>query len=206
MLKFMKKIGVSYLFAALISIILGVVYIIWPQLTQNVFCLIAGGALIVFGLGLFIYHLASNRDGGYLMNEMIVGLLTVLVGFLFIFKSEALFDILGVLLGVVVVAHGLVDAQESFMLKKCGNRKWYVFFLISLVFVLAGLAILFIPGIETAIFAVILGITLIAAGLFEVVVFFVLRKYVKKLENSEEEVVIYSEGRRDRLTDKNDDK
>lgn len=190
MLKFMKKIGVSYLFSALISIVLGVVYIIWPELTQDVFCLIAGSALIVFGLGLFIYHLASNRSRGFFMNEMVLGLITVLLGFLFIFKSDALFAVLGIALGVFVVAHGLINIQESFILKKCGNKKWYVFFLLSLVFVAVGLIILFVPGIENEIFAYMTGISLISAGIFEIAVFFILRKYVKNYDDGEEIVVI----------------
>ena len=37
MLRFMKKIGVSYLFSGLISIVIGVVFIIWPKLSQDVF-------------------------------------------------------------------------------------------------------------------------------------------------------------------------
>lgn len=184
----MKNIGVSYLFSALISIILGVVYIIWPELTQDVFCLIAGAAFIVYGLGLFIYHLASKKMKNYLMNEMIVGLLVVLVGFLLIFKSRVLFDIIGIALGVAVVAHGLVNVQESFILKKCGRKKWYIFFLLSLVFVALGLILLFVPGIEDSLFAYMLGISLILAGIFEIVVFFVLRKCVK-----EDEILIYSE-------------
>ena len=192
MIKFMRKIGVAYLFSALISIVIGIVYIVWPQLTQKVFCVIAGSALIVFGLGLFIYHLASMKKRDYLMNEMIIGLILVLVGFLFIFKSEALFDILGTILGVVVVSHGLINIQESFLLKRCGNRKWFVFLLISFLFVIVGLIVLFVPGIEDAVFAILLGVSLVVAGLFEVIVFFILRKYVRELDDSDSETIVVS--------------
>ena len=128
----------------------------------------------------------------YLMNEMIIGLILVLVGFLFIFKSEALFDILGTILGVVVVSHGLINIQESFLLKRCGNRKWFVFLLISFLFVIVGLIVLFVPGIEDAVFAILLGVSLVVAGLFEVIVFFILRKYVRELDDSDSETIVVS--------------
>lgn len=201
MIKFMRKIGVSYLFSALISIVIGIVYLVWPQLTQNVFCIIAGSALIVFGFGLFIYHLASMRRRDYLMNEMIIGLILVLVGFLFIFKSEALFDILGTILGVVVVSHGLINIQESFLLKRCGDKRWFVFLLISLLFVIVGLVILFVPGIEDSLFSILLGVSLVVAGLFEIVVFFILRKYVRDLDETDGETIVVSLDKKDSKED-----
>ncbi len=190
MLRFMKKIGVSYLFSGLISIVIGVVFIIWPKLSQDVFCFITGCAAVVFGLALFIYYLASNKRKDYLMNEMIIGLLTVLAGCLFIFKAETLYGLLGMLLGVFVVFHGLINIQESFVIKRCGNGKWYIFFLLSLLFVAAGLVILFVPGLDETVFAYILGISLALAGIFETVIFFILRKYVKRIEDGSEELTV----------------
>lgn len=190
----MKKIGVSYLFSGLISLVIGVVFIIWPKLSQDVFCFVAGCAAVVFGLALFIYYIASSKRKDYLMNEMIIGLITVLVGCLLIFKTNELYGILGMILGVFVVFHGLINVQESFVIKRCGNGKWYVFFLISLVFVAAGLVILFVPGLGDAIFAYILGISLALAGIFETVVFFILRKYVRKIEDGNEELTVIESG------------
>ena len=194
MLRFMKKIGVSYLFSGLISIVIGVVFIIWPKLSQDVFCFIVGCAAVVFGLALFIYYLASSKKKDYLMNEMIIGLLTVVVGFLFIFKAETLYNLLGMLLGVFVVFHGLINIQESFVIKRCGNKKWYIFFLLSLLFVAAGLVILFVPGLDETVFAYILGLSLAFAGIFETVIFFILRKYVKRIEDGSEELTVITDG------------
>lgn len=78
----------------------------------------------------------------------------------------------------------------KFRHKRCGNGKWYIFFLLSLLFVAAGLVILFVPGLDETVFAYILGISLALAGIFETVIFFILRKYVKRIEDGSEELTV----------------
>ena len=139
--------------AGILSIILGLIFIICPVLSTATLSIFIGLSLVFFGIALVV--------SGFTAFNIIIGILAIIVGLIFIFNIEALSFIFGIqfyVIGIILVLGGIVGLVSDSGISKIASVLIIILGIIS--FALGGFSI------EQPLFAIILiGVALIIEGI-----------------------------------------
>ena len=139
--------------AGILSIILGLIFIICPVLSTATLSIFIGLSLVFFGIALVV--------SGFTAFNIIIVILAIIVGLIFIFNIEALSFIFGIqfyVIGIILVLGGIVGLVSDSGISKIASVLIIMLGIIS--FALGGFSI------EQPLFAIILiGVALIIEGI-----------------------------------------
>ena len=132
MKQFFQDVKNSFLLSAAVSIILGIVLIVYPVKTSLLICYIAGALLLFGGVVALIRYIASRGEPFFFRYDLFVALVLILFGCFVIFESDLVIAFIPVVIGIILLANGLLSIQKAFNLKKTGLEKWWLEFLLAL--------------------------------------------------------------------------
>ena len=174
----LRIIGKSWgwvLFFGIVTVILGVLVTVRPRDTIYAFAILLGIWLFVAGLFRIVVAIADHQDtGGARWLMAFLGLLSVIVGILFLHRTDDTVTTLGFLIGLFWVIGGLVEFFTSYSDRDLPARGWRIG--MGVLAFAAGVVTLVYPNLTLTVLAVIMGIWLIIYGLLEVVLSLQLRK------------------------------
>lgn len=161
----MKKIKADMILSALVCVALGIVLLIWPAKTIDIFCKILAAGLIVIGVvNIFSYFI--NRE--LHPFAAVLGPIVVLVGVWIFIQPESIVSLVPIVIGVMLCVHGIQDMKLSFETKANGYEKWWSMLVIALISLIFGvLCIVNAFGVVTLALQFI-GIALIYDGLTDI--------------------------------------
>jgi uncharacterized membrane protein HdeD (DUF308 family) len=150
-----------------LSIVAGILAILYPDITLLALALIAGINLLLLGILGLVEAVTSNDDaGGTRVLSGVLGLLGVIAGLVVMRRpGESLLAII-LILGVWFVVSGLVDAIRALVVP--GDRAFRL--LVALFDLVLGGLILALPDESLKTMAVLAGIAFIVRGIFAVVI------------------------------------
>jgi uncharacterized membrane protein HdeD (DUF308 family) len=144
---------------AVIAIVFGVVALVWPGLTILALALLFGAYALVDGIGMIIDAFRGYRSGSQRVAYVLAGLLGVVAGVLTLFWPGITAFVLVVLVGVWAVVRGVLDLMAAARI-----RGSWPLVLIGILSIVAGVLILFRPGVGAYAIAVVIGAYAIVAG------------------------------------------
>jgi uncharacterized membrane protein HdeD (DUF308 family) len=158
--------GVVIIVGAL-SIVAGILAIVYPDLTLLALALIAGINLLLLGiLGLVDAVTGDDDDGGTRVLSGVLGLLGVIAGLVVMRRPGESLLALVLILGVWFVVSGLVDAIRALVVP--GDRAFRL--LVAGFDLTLGALILALPDLSLKTMAVLAGIAFIVRGIFAVLI------------------------------------
>lgn len=120
MKQFFQDVKNSFLLSAAVSIILGIVLIVYPVKTSLLICYIAGALLLFGGVVALIRYITSRGEPFFFRYDLFVALVLILFGCFVIFESDLVIAFIPVVIGIILLANGLLSIQKAFNLKKQG--------------------------------------------------------------------------------------
>lgn len=112
MREFFHTMKVSFLLAAILYVILGLVLLLWPGVSAVVFCYAFGGVLLAYGVVTVVsFFLRDSRQGSFVF-ELLLGIIAAALGLLFLLRPAIVATILPVILGLFIVVDGLVNLKR----------------------------------------------------------------------------------------------
>lgn len=167
-MKFMKSIiqdmKQNYFVNAVIMVILGLVLVIWPDILGVMLCYLLGGALIVMGVIQLISFLRGERLGFYSKFSMLMGIVLVLLGIWICTQPHVVLSIIPVVVGIIVLIHGLMDIQYTLDIRRTGNTKWWIALIAAILTLIVGLLLVFNPFTAYEISMILLGVAMLYDG------------------------------------------
>lgn len=154
----------NYFVNAVIMVVLGLVLVIWPHILGVMLCYLLGGALILMGVIQLISFLRGERLGFYNKFNMIMGIVLVLLGIWICTQPRIVLSIIPVVVGIIVLLHGLMDIQYTLDIKKTGNTKWWIALIAAILTLVVGGLLVFNPFTAYEITMVLLGIAMLYDG------------------------------------------
>ncbi len=154
----------NYFVNAVIMVLLGLVLVIWPHILGVLLCYLLGGALIVMGVFQLISFLRGERLGFYNKFVMMMGIVLVLLGIWICTQPHIVLSIIPVVVGIIVLIHGLMDIQYTLDIKKAGSTKWWIALIAAILTLVVGLLLVFNPFTAYEITMVLLGIAMLYDG------------------------------------------
>lgn len=179
MLVFIRSTITSFWTAA-VTVILGILLVVFPSASVTIFCTGAGIALIVYGLTYLFRYWQGKRQNVSLNTELFFGLVLIILGLLFLAVPKIIFSILPFMLGALLLLTGLCKIPLVRDALKIPLPHAWLFFLSALIPVILGLILLFNPFGAVTSLIVFFGICLIVNGALDIFGYFFSRNKLQK--------------------------
>jgi|SRR4029453_1283650 uncharacterized membrane protein HdeD (DUF308 family) len=158
----------------IVTLVLGLLVLAWPDRTVVVIAVLFGLQLVLAGIFRFVAALASDDEsGGTRVLLALLGVLSFIVGLYALRHVLVTVAALALLLGIFWIVHGAVEVFAALSHRTMRSRGWTIF--MGLLSIVAGVVVLVYPGISLVTLAVVLGIWLLVFGVMEIVLAFRLR-------------------------------
>ena len=99
MREFFHNMKLSFLLAAVLYVILGLVLLIWPGVSATVFCYAFGGILLIYGMVAIVSFFLRDSWQGSFVFELFLGIVAAALGLLFLLRPVIVASVLPVILG-----------------------------------------------------------------------------------------------------------
>lgn len=145
MKEFFRHFRFSMFGAALLCVLLGVALLIWPDVSQTVFCYAFGAMLVLSGLLQIAVYLVGKQKG--LLSKIMFagGLISMVAGVWVLLSPGKVLQLTVIVVGVVLIYHGVMDVKYASDLKRCESRCWAVALLCGLITCAIGVLLLVNP-------------------------------------------------------------
>jgi uncharacterized membrane protein HdeD (DUF308 family) len=158
----------------IITLLVGLLAIVWPGRTLVVIAVLFGIQLVVAGIFRFVMALAADEaSGGTRVLLALLGVLSLIVGLYAVRHLQVTIAALALLLGIFWIVNGAIETFAALSDRGMPSRGWTIF--MGILSVLAGIVVLAYPGISLLTLAVVLGFWLLVLGIMEAVLAFRLR-------------------------------
>lgn len=161
MREFLKRIKADYLLSSILCILLGVIFVIWKGGVIDIIGTVLAVAMIAIGviyLGSFFLSIVTNGV------SVVMGILVLAVGIWFLIQPSFIVSLIPIIIGVVLLFHGIRGVMEAVNARKFGYERWVVNLVLAIICLVCGIICVFCPlGVmEKAI--MLIGIVLIFNG------------------------------------------
>ena len=155
------------LFFGIVTLILGVLVVLRPKDTIYAFAILLGIWLFVAGLFRIVVAIADHDDtSGTRWLMAVLGLLSVIIGILFLRHTEETVTTLAFLIGLFWVVGGIIEFFTAY--SDHGSPARGLRIGMGVLAFAAGVVTLVVPHLTLGVLAVIMGIWLILYGLLEI--------------------------------------
>lgn len=162
--KFFTKLKWENIIAAILAIVVGVLFIILPKDSADVLCLIAGILLIFAGSFTLVAYIFSGFFLG--AHLLIVGIMLILLGTFCLTNPENIMEVLTVLFGLYIVIDGTTSIVDSVYCAKAKIKGWGLLLVLAILSIGLGTVVMFSTFDTIMIFA---GCSLIIDGVCDII-------------------------------------
>ena len=159
----------------IVSLVVGIIALIWPGATIVVLAILLGAYLLVSGIFQIVRGFSKGLTGGMRALMFIFGAISVILGLFAISGLWRAVDLLAIFIGIAFLFQGFGMLFESAEVKS--GRGWNIFG--GILMLIGGFVVLVWPGISLVTLAWVAGIWLIVGGIFEIIAAFRLRSIAK---------------------------
>lgn len=130
-----KKIKIDMILSALLCTAMGVVLLVWPDKTIDVFCKVLAAGLMLIG----IVNISS-----YFLNKLfhpfsgVLGAIVLLVGVWIYGHPGSIVSLIPIVIGVMLCVHGIWDVRLAFETKSNRYEKWWSVLILAIVSMVLG--------------------------------------------------------------------
>lgn len=162
MKEFMKQIRMDLITSSIICIIFGIVLIARPIETVSLFCRVLAIIMIVVG-GMFMFSYFLNWMSSGLSAAM--GLIVLLIGVWIFINPGIIETLIPVVIGVILLCHGIQDVRMSWQMKEYGQDSWKFSMVLATISVIFGVLCIIDAFMVVKAAMILLGVALIYNGL-----------------------------------------
>ena len=164
-MEILKKLKTNVMISSLLCIVIGIVLVIWPDLTMEIACLAIGAVLLVGGIIRLISYFTARDGSVYSQMNLIFGIVLIVVGGLILWQWDKVLEIVPIIVGIVIVLHGINDLRQAYTLFKNKYDKWWVALILGLLTAAFGVLLILNPFAALDTVVILIGIFLIFDGI-----------------------------------------
>ncbi|MCR4588147.1 MAG: DUF308 domain-containing protein, partial [Lachnospiraceae bacterium] len=161
----LQKIKWNSLITALLCLAIGVVLLVWPDISSKVFCMALAVVLVLIGLFYTLAGLFSGESNLYYRGSLVAGILLLVIGLWILKDPEKILELVPVLVGVVILIHGIINLKDAVRLMGMHYGKWWIALVFALLTVIFAVLLIFNPFGTLQMLVRVLGVALIYDGL-----------------------------------------
>ena len=165
MIDFFKNVRWSLLFIGVLTIVIGVAMVMYPDTASDTIVKIIGGIMAVSAIFSILGYLIDRARGRTAFTSLLVGALMLIMGAVLYFKPQTFIEFLEYIFAAVVLVQGINLIVEAFSSRKYESGHWGQTFLMGLICIMLAVIIFINPFAEFRALMILTGIALIVAGI-----------------------------------------
>ena len=163
MFDLLRRIRVNFVVTAILTLILGVLLITSPGTAMRTVFLLVGWTLVISGAASLLTSLLS-RGQPVGQGDLVLGLIQVATGLVILMRPGFLMSLAGVVVGFVLLIHGIHDIQHARESKALGYE-WKLSMGVGIAAVVMGIVVMVNPFSTLETLLRIAGVFLLVDGL-----------------------------------------
>lgn len=145
MFDYLKNLKANYTLSAIICVVIGLVLIIWPGTSTQLVCMVLGSVLLLYGLIQLALYLFARERTLYLQGMLVLGIIFCVLGVWILLKPEIVIATVPIIIGIIIVVHGIHKVSQAISLNKMGYDNWWVAPLFGILTVALGGVLIYNP-------------------------------------------------------------
>lgn len=174
---FISKYSTNSILISLFLIIVSLFLIFIPTVSLNVIVITIGIILTANGIFHTISYFSSPKELKMFSFELAMGVISLLVGLVFIFNPGVVNGFLSFIIGVWIILKSITSLQLALNMKTYTD-KWVLSFLLALLTFVLGTVLLFNP-FTASILVMACGIMLLITEVANIIEISTMKKYIK---------------------------
>jgi uncharacterized membrane protein HdeD (DUF308 family) len=164
-----KAAKTGYIIISILLCVLGIVLIAVPDFSVTLLCVLGGGIMMLFGLVKIIGYCSKDLYRLAFQFDLAFGILFVVLGFILIIRTDAMVNLICIVMGICVLADALLKIQISIDSRAFGIQKWWLILAMAILTGVAGFLLIFRPSESIQIIMILFGIVLITEGVLNLI-------------------------------------
>ena len=178
----MKAIRVDIIISAIMSLIIGILFIVFPVESESVISMIIGVMILIIAIIMLIGAIVSLS--GASASAIILSLLLGALGVWIIVNPLKFALIVYIAIGVMLVVHGIQDFISAFTVKSYGVKTWWL--MLGIISIICGIYCIICSFGALNIAAIAAGIMLIVDAIMTVIIAIRASSYQKKMSGNKD--------------------
>lgn len=184
----LKKVKANTILSSLLCAALGLVLVIWPDISMQIVCIAIGAVLILCGV-IRLFGFFLNHDGSvYTQGNLVMGIVLVVVGIWIVATPGKVLVIIPIIVGILIVIHGVNNIQQTITLCKGNYSMWWLALIMAILTIGLGALLIIRPFAALDTVVMLIGFFLIYDGLSNVWIVSRIAKTVKMARQEAEAV------------------
>lgn len=172
----------SVLLTGILSVILGVMVLTWPDKTILLAAIFFGAYLLVTGISQVFHAFTLHISGGGRALLFISGAAALVLAVLCFRSLAESVVLLAIWIGIGFIFRGVAEAAAAISDPGAPSRGWQIF--LGIITLIAGVVVLAYPFSSLATLTLVVGVWLIVIGVFEIVASFGIRQTGKEVRTA----------------------
>ena len=180
MKKLIEEFKRSLILLAVVSLVLGALFLLAPRSSGLIICYICGGALLVAGIWNAVVYFRRAVEDSLFRRELVWGVIEVILGAYIIARPQILLGVLPVVLGAVVVYDALTKLQSALDLMRLRWPYWWTMLILGGIAAVLGVLMIINPFAAADALMMFCGAALAVNGAMDLWTVFCVARRVKR--------------------------
>ena len=141
-----KKSAWSAVIESLTIMILGILFVVWPDVMIKVLAYVVGAFFIVKGGFQIIAYFMEKGQNDFFNNGLLAGVISILIGITALVIGENIASVFRVVIGILIIYESLVRINTATKLASAGVSTWKYILIVSLIMLVLGIFVTFNTG------------------------------------------------------------
>lgn len=160
----------GYIIMSAAFCIIGLLLMIFPEVSATVIYRVLGIAIIIFGTVKLIGYFSHDLFRLAFQYDLAFGILLLALGVIVLTRPENVMSFLFIALGIAILADGLFRVQVALDAKTFGVKTWWLLLTLAILTGIIGVTLIFRPLESAQLMTVLLGVSLLAEGILNLYV------------------------------------
>lgn len=142
----LKQSAWTAIFESLITIVLGIFLIVWPEAVIKIIAYVVGVFFVVKGAYQIINYFIVKGQNDFFNNNLLIGIISVLIGIAALVMGEGIAGIFRIAIGIWMVYEALIRMNTAIKFHAAGINTWRYILILALLMLVVGVFIAFYEG------------------------------------------------------------
>ena len=190
-MRFIKRAKAAYISTCAAIAVIGLILILFPEISMLAVCYMLGIAAIVFGIVKITGYFSADPYGLAFQFDFAFGIIAILLGLVVIIHPCNIMALVPVIMGIYFMIDGIMKIQTAVDAKRFGVRNWWLILVSAIV--TGGIGILLLVALTVQ-----LGITLLADVISNIWIAAYTVMAIKKEVHADDKIYVETSNREDK--------
>lgn len=163
-MELIKKAKWAYIGVSAAITMLGLILVLFPEISAMTVCYIIGLMIVVFGVVKLIGYFSKDLYRLAFQFDFALGIFSLVAGILILLHPTNIVALMPVIIGVFVLMDGAFKIQTAFDARRFGMERWWSILILAFLTCFGGLFLIINPFAGARALMILLGVTLMVDG------------------------------------------